>query len=476
MTLYEQFAQELKEQISQAYYPVGQKLPSIREMSKARGVSISTVQESYRLLEDAGFVRSKLKSGYYVQQPPSTAQLPETSQPEQRPVPIDNWQAVLELMMTESNSHFLALGRGSPDTELSSLKPLQRLLSDNIKYQSKQVFSCSKGNGLFKLRVQIARLMQNSGCHIHPDNIQITAGCQEALSLSLKALTQPGDIVAIDSPNFYGSMQAIQSNQLKVIEIPTHPETGISLPALELALEQWPIKVLQLIPTSNNPLGYVMPEKNKLKLLKMAEKYDFAIIEDDILGDCYYQTPRPRSLKSYDSQDRVLFCSSFSKTIAPGLRVGWVAPGRYGQMLTHLKFVTSLGANSLPLLAVADFIEQGHYEKHLRQAKQQYQARRDLMLHWVQRYFPSGSKMSFPKGGFFLWVELPESIDSLVLNENLKPFNIGIAAGSLFSAAGKYQNCLRISYANKPSERIEKTIKIVGEQAKVLLQQALARA
>ncbi|WP_432454195.1 MULTISPECIES: PLP-dependent aminotransferase family protein [unclassified Agarivorans] len=472
MTLYQQFAHELQIQIMQDYYPIGQKLPSIREMSQRRGVSISTVQEAYRLLEDAGFVHSKYKSGYYVSPRQQEQPLPSLSQPEQRPVLIDNWQQVLDLTMTESNDHFLALGRGSPDTTATTLKPLKRLMTEQIKNNSKQIFSCDKGNGLYKLRVQIARLMQNSGCHIHPDNIQITAGCQEALSLSLKALTQPGDIVAIDSPNFYGSMQAIQSNQLKVLEIPTHPETGISLPALELALEQWPIKVLQLIPSSNNPLGYQMPEKNKLKLLRLAEKYDFAIIEDDILGDTVYQHPRPRSLKSYDSNERVLFCSSFSKTIAPGLRVGWVAPGRFGKMLTHLKFVSSLGANSLPLLAVADFIEQGYYEKHLRLAKQQYQSNRDLMLQWLKRYFPKGTKISRPQGGFFLWVELPEQINAEQLNERLKPLRIGIAPGNLFSAANKYQHCLRLNYANLPNQRIERAIETIGKQVQLMLQQA----
>ncbi|GGB02408.1 aminotransferase-like domain-containing protein [Agarivorans gilvus] len=472
MTLYQQFAEELKQQIQQGYYPVGQKLPSIRAMSQLRGVSISTVQESYRLLEDADLVYSKHKSGYYVKSPLKTASLPELSQPEQRPVLIDNWQEVLALTMTESSQHFLALGRGSPDTSFSTLKPLQRLMNENIKQQSKQVFSCAKGNGLLKLREQIVRLMQHSGCQVHPDNIQITAGCQEALSLSLKALTQPGDIVAIDSPSFYGSMQAIQSNQLKVLEIPTHPQNGISLPALELALEQWPIKVLQLIPSSNNPLGYIMPEKNKLKLLALAEKYDFAIIEDDILGDTVYHYPRPRSLKSYDSQQRVLFCSSFSKTIAPGLRLGWVAPGRYSTMLTHLKFVSSLGSASLPQLAVADFIEQGYYDKHLRLSKQHYQARRDIMLHWVQRYLPEQTKVSFPQGGYFLWLALPEGIDSFQLNQHLRPYHIGIAAGSLFSASGKYRNCLRLSYANPPTEAVEQAIKILGQQAQLLLQQS----
>jgi len=469
MKLYEQFSSEIQDKIEHGYYHSGEKLPSIRDMSVSRGVSISTVQEAYQLLEDSGILFSKPKSGYYVKHRQKIELLPDTSRPEQKPVAIPNWEKALELTTTTSSHNFMAFGGGGPDLSLKTLKPLQRIHAEISRQQPKRIFENAKGNGLVELRKQIVRLMQNSGCHLHADDIVITTGCQEALSLGLKAITKPSDIVAIDSPSFYGSMQAIQSNNLKVIEIPTHPETGINLQALEMALEQWPIKAIQLIPTSNNPLGYIMPEDNKLKLLELANKFDFAIIEDDIFGDLVYQKPRPRTIKSYDDEGRVLLCSSFSKTVAPGLRVGWIAAGSYGKLVTHLKFVSSLGSTALPQLALAEFIEHGHYDKHLRIARNQYQRGRDRMINWVQKYFPEGTKMTYPQGGVGLWVELAGDVDTLELNENLKKYKIGIAPGGLFSAAGKYKNCLRLNYATAPSEKIEAAVKVIGEQAKLLI-------
>lgn len=472
MKLYEQFSAEIRAKIEHGYYHSDEKLPSIREMSASRGVSISTVQEAYRLLEDSGVLYSKPKSGYYVKRRQTTELLPDISRPEQKPVDIVNWKRALELNTSDNQHGFIALGRGGPDTSLKTLKPLQRIHAEISRQLPKCIFENEKGNGSLALRKQIVRLMQNSGCFLHPDDIVVTTGCQEALSLGLKSITQPGNIIAIDSPSFYGSMQAIQSNNLKVIEIPTHPETGINLPALELALEQWDIKAIQLIPTSNNPLGYSMPEENKIQLLALAKRFDFVIIEDDIFGDLVYQKPRPRTIKSYDTEGRVLLCSSFSKTVASGLRVGWIAAGSYCEVVTHLKFVTSLGSTSLPQRALAEFIEQGYYDKHLRVARNQYQKARDCMINWVQRYFPEGTKMTYPQGGILLWVELPSEIDTLVLSERLKGFKIGIASGALFSASGKYSNCLRLNYSSEPDRRQEEAVKTIGEQAMLLLNAA----
>lgn len=469
MKLYEQFSAEIKDSIESGYYPPGGKLPSMRDMSAIRGVSISTVQEAYRLLEDIGVVISKPKSGYYVQQLQTINLLPDISRPEQKPVEVVYWDEVLKLTTTENTHNFIALGSGSPNTVLKTLKPFHKIYADIARKQPQRMYENSKGKGLKQLREQIVRLMQNSGCQSHPDDIVITSGCQEALSLSLKAVTKPGDIVAIDSPSFYGSMQAIQSNELKVIEIPTHPETGISLPALEMALEQWSIKVIQLVPNANNPLGYLMPEEKKKKLLKLASRYDFVIIEDDIWADLAFQKPRPSSIKSFDTEGRVLMCSSFSKTVAPGLRVGWVAAGGYVKLLTHLKFISTLGSATLPQMAMAEFIEQGLYEKHTRYAKEHYQRGRDLMINWVHRYFPEGTKMSYPQGGLCLWVEMHEAIDSFELNEKLQKLNIGIAPGALFSANAKYKNCLRLNYSALPDEKIEAAVKIIGKQAKLLI-------
>ncbi len=218
----------------------------------------------------------------------------------------------------------------------------------------------------------MARLALDSGCQIAPDDLIITTGCHEALSAALRAICQPGDIVAVDSPSFHGVMQALKGFGLKALELPTDPLTGINLEALEMALEQWPIKAIQLTPTCNNPLGYVMPETNRRALLELAQRYDLAIIEDDIYGDLAYRYPRPRTIKSFDEDGRVLLCSSFSKTLVPGLRIGWIAPGRYLQRVLHMKYMSTGMSAQLPQLALAEFIGEGQYQPHLRRMRSQY--------------------------------------------------------------------------------------------------------
>ncbi|WP_020679845.1 PLP-dependent aminotransferase family protein [Marinobacterium rhizophilum] len=469
MKLYEQVADELRQRIEQGYYRCGDRLPSIRALSREHGISIATVQEAYRLLEDEGLAQVRPKSGYYVRPRPATPQMPQVSRPTQRPLEVSQWEQVMELLCANELPGVLALGRGMPDISAPTLKPLHRALADGRGASPIRGFSYDSLRGSPELRLQVARLCIDSGCRLHPDDIVVTTGCQEALSTSMRAVTQPGDVVAVDSPSFYGSMQAIKAFGLKAMEIPTDPVTGISLEALELALEKWPIRVIQVTPTCNNPLGYTMPEENRRRLLSLAQRFDVAIIEDDIYGDLSYQFPRPRTIKSFDGDGRVLLCSSFSKTLAPGLRVGWVAPGRYGEQVLHMKYVGTAACASLPQLAVADFVAQGHYERHLRRMRAQYQHGRDQMIAWVERYFPAGTRISYPQGGFLLWVELPGDADSVRLNERLLDQGIRIGPGVLFSASGKYRNCMRLNYSEKPNERVESAIQRIGEECTRML-------
>ncbi|OMH33919.1 PLP-dependent aminotransferase family protein [Motiliproteus sp. MSK22-1] len=467
--LYEQLAGELATRIEQGYYQPGDKLPSIRVLSQEHGVSISTVQEAYRLLEQSGMAESRLKSGYYVLGRMKMPNLPDISRPVQRPLEVSQWELVLKLLGSREVEGMVALGKGMPDVSGSTLKPLLRILADLNRHSDISSLSYDNLRGSYELRLQIARLSVDSGCRMHPDDIVVTTGCQEALSCSMRAVTKPGDIVAVDSPSFYGSMQTIKALGLKALEIPTHPETGISLEALELVLDQWPVKTLQITPICNNPLGYTMPDDRKRHLISLAKKYDLSIIEDDIYGDLAYQYPRPRTLKSYDEDGRVLLCSSVSKTLAPGLRVGWVAPGRYGDVLLHMKYVSTAASATLPQQAVAEFIAQGGYERHLRKMRAQYQRGRDRMIEWVERYFPENTRISYPQGGFLLWVELPEAIDSVKLNDRLECKGVGIAPGVLFSASGKYRNCLRLNYAEESNRKIQQSIEVIGEEITQML-------
>ncbi|WP_409522409.1 PLP-dependent aminotransferase family protein [Nitrincola sp. MINF-07-Sa-05] len=469
MKLYKQVATALCERIEQGYYQSGQKLPSIRVLSTEYDVSISTIQEAYRTLERKGLIEARPKSGFYVLNRQRIPNLPDVSRPVQRPLEVSNWEEVLNLLSNMYEPNVIQLSRAIPDLNAKSLIPLRKILSELNRTAPIQTFSYEDLRGSEKLRIQLSRLMVDSGSLLHPDDIVTTTGCQEALSVSLRAICSPGDIVAVDSPSFYGSMLSIKAHGLKTIEIPTHPETGISLEALELALDQWPIKALQLTPTCNNPLGYTMPEENKKKLVALAARYDLTIIEDDIYGDLSYQYPRPRTIKSYDTDGRVMLCSSFSKTLAPGLRVGWVAPGRHLDQVIHMKYVSTACSATLPQLALAEFIAQGGYERHVRKMRSRYQHSRDMMIDWVERYFPTGTRISYPQGGFLLWVELPAEVDTAELNKRTTRKGVSLAPGILFSASGKYRNCMRLNFTERPCIENEKAVELLGQESKKLI-------
>lgn len=469
MKLYEKVFEGLSQRIDQGYYQPGDKLPSIRAMSQEMSVSISTIQEAYQRLEEQGYAESRPKSGYYVRSKQTVPQLPDISQPVQRPLEVTHWDQVYNLLAEDKGPDHVALGTATPDIAAPTLKPLTRALAQLSRENNPAMLAYCGIKGSLNLRKQIARLSIDSGCNLHPDSIIITTGCQEALVCALRATTSTGDIVATDSPSFYGSTQAIKSLDLKALEIPTHPETGISLEALKLALDQWPVKAIQVTPTCNNPLGYTMPEENRRELLRLAQQYDIPIIEDDIYGDLFYGSPRPRTIKSYDEEGRVLLCSSLSKTVAPGLRIGWVSPGQCTDRVLHKKFVSTVSNPLLQQEAVAEFISQGGYERHLRRVRQQYKLNRDKMIGWIERYFPERSRISFPSGGYLLWVELPETVDTVLLNKRLKGAEISFAPGVIFSASGKYRNCMRLNYAANLEHRYERALATIGNEIGVML-------
>jgi DNA-binding transcriptional MocR family regulator len=449
MKLYEKLAETLREHIQQGLFQAGDKLPSVRQLSTLHRVSISTVQEAYRHLEMENLVEARAKSGYFAMPQTPIYKLPETSRPPQRPLDVSQWQEVLHLLLSKDVEGTIQLQHAMPTMDAPSLNPLLKKLAYLTRHNAQLSLPYGDVRGTSILREQIVKLAQASGCQLHPDDLVVTSGCQEALSVCLRAVTESGDIVAIESPSFYGSMQAIKASNLKAMEIPTNSETGLSLEALELALDQWPIKAILLTPTCNNPMGYTMPEDHKKRLYQLAQSYDIAIIEDDIYGDISYQYPRPKTIKSFDEDGRVLLCSAFSKSIAPGLRVGWIAPGRYRDKVTHIKYVSSSMCPTLPQLAIADFIKSGGYERHLRRLRLEYKQGRDSLIKALNKYFPAGTCISFPKGGYLLWVELPKQLDVVHLAQQSRDAGVNFAAGPVFSATGKYRHCMRLNFSEQ---------------------------
>ncbi|MBK8455409.1 MAG: PLP-dependent aminotransferase family protein [Thiofilum sp.] len=470
MKLYESIADTLRERIEQGFYKVGDKSPSVRILSAERKVSLATAQQALWLLEQQQYVEVKAKSGFYVKAPQSATSIPQISRLTQYPLEVSQWDEVLALLSCREQPNILNLGRGLCDVTVPTLKPLMRLLSDNIKSRGQQLLAYDSLPGQLALRDQIARLGIVSGTQIQAQDLIITTGCQEALSISIQAVTKPGDVVAIESPCFYGVMQILNAHGLKALEIPTHPTHGMSLEALEMALDQWPIRAIMAIPAFNNPLGSCMPDANKQRLLQLAQHYDVPIIEDDIYGELAYKQPRPRTIQSFDQEGRVILCSSFTKTVAVGLRVGWIVPGRYRNRILHLKYVGTASAVSMTQLAIADFIEQGYFERHLRKVRQQYQMGRDVAIRLIKESFPDGTRISFPEGGFIIWVELPHGFDAVQLDKRMMQHHIKITSGSVFSASGKYRNCIRINYTRAAlDEKIQAAIQLVGKEAQQLM-------
>ncbi len=463
MTRYQHLACLLAERIEQGLYRHGERLPSVRSLSQEHGVSISTVQQAYLVLENQQLIVPRPRSGYFVAPRKMQPPVPAMTRPVQRPVEVTQWDEVMTLLDGRGNKSLTTFGGGAPDITHPTLKPLWREMSRVVQHNQLDVFSYDDLAGRPELRQQVARLMLDGGANISADELIITSGCHNALSVALLAVCKPGDIVAVESPCYYGTMQLLRSLDIKAIEIPTDSQIGISVEALELALEQWPIKGVILVPNCNNPLGFIMPDARKRAVLALAQRHDIIIFEDDIYGELATEYPRPRTIKSWDIDGRVILCSSVTKTLAPGLRVGWIAPGRYHERVLQMKYAASGTNVPATQLAVAAFIRDGHYHRHLRRMRQHYQRQMETYTCWVREYFPCGICVTRPKGGFMLWIELPESVDIVCVARQLTRLKIRVAPGSLFSASGKYRNCLRINCALPASEHYREALQQIGE-------------
>jgi DNA-binding transcriptional MocR family regulator len=278
-------------------------------------------------------------------------------------------------------------------------------------------------------------------------------------------VASPGDVLAVESPTYFVVLQIIESLGIKTVEIPTYPREGICLDALTGVLAKTKVKACLLMPTVHNPLGATMPEAKRRKLVSILADRDIPLIEDDIFGDLHFGQRRPRAVKAFDKQGIVLLCSSFSKTLAPGYRVGWVAPGRYRNQVLRLKMVTTMGNPVLTQMMIADFLQNGGYDQHLRRIRKAYASQVEMMTQAIDRHFPDGTRVTRPSGGFVVWVEFPKSIDALDLHRRALERRISIAPGPIFSPVGGFRNFARLNCGHVWSERIEEAIRTLGELA-----------
>lgn len=464
MKRYEALAEELAQSIRTGVLKLGDRLPSVRSASASRGVSASTVFEAYYLLEARGLIRARERSGYYVVGGPK-ALPPEpemATHPPADSTAVDVSELVFEVLESIRARDVIPFGSAFPSPLLFPLQRLARSMASSIQEIEpwSTVESLTPGNP--DLRRQIALRYLADGMQVHPDEIVITNGALEALNLSLQAVARPGDCVVIESPTFYAALQALERLGLKAIEVPTHPRDGIDLAALKTALEVHRPKACWLMTNFQNPLGCLMRDESKRALMEILTQFQVPLIEDDVYSELYFGAAKPLPVKAYDSSGLVMHCSSFSKCLAPGYRIGWVTAGKFTRQVSRLKVTTTLAASLPPQAALADYLAKGGYDKHLRQLRHVLSVQQTAMMQSVVRHFPEGTKATRPSGGYFLWIELACDVNTLDLHRQALALGISIAPGPMFSAQRRFAHCMRLNYGHPWNEKSEAALATLG--------------
>lgn len=471
MKLYEQLAESIAQSIQAGVLHRGDKLPSVRQASESRGVSPATVFQAYYLLEARGLITARERSGYIVTGcatgiPPAPAPALEPSRDSMQ---LDVSELVFEVLESVILNNAVPLGSAFPSPALFPLEQLAKCMVSGLQSMQPASVMSNIHHGDAELRRQIALRYMISGLNVAAQEIIITNGALEALNLCLMAVTRPGDTILIESPTFYAALQSIERIGLRAVEVPSHPRDGINLKAMEEAIVKHQPKACWIMTNFQNPSGSLMPEDKKKALVELVKRYQIPMIENDVYGELYFGDKRPLPAKAFDTEGFVMHCSSFSKCLAPGYRVGWVTPGRYMKAVERMKLTTTLATSLPPQIAIARYLQKGGYDRHLRNLRQSLLVSQIKFIEAIERYFPEGTCLTAPQGGYFLWVKLPDSVDALQLHRLASADGISITPGPIFSAQREYRNYVRLNYGHGWNMRHEMALNALGVLVKKLM-------
>lgn len=468
MKKYQLLASKLENAISSGKLKAGEKLPSVRKLSTESGLSINTVERALDLLEGRGFITTKLKSGSYVKKDNVSIELPEEKwKYTPRTVMIDDFIRFL-LEMTYGQP-FMPFGLGFVDPELFPHRAIKRIATKLMRDEPTVISRYSHSPGEWAYRLSVSKYLAKNGTHIKPEEIIATNGVADGVLTALRAVCEPGDTVIIEIPQFWTMLQIIESLKLKVIEVPAHPVTGIDLEKLRAATKVTKVKAAIVMPNFNNPMGCLMSDENKRELVSILSQKDIAIIENDAYSDLAHTGKRPRSLKQYGNPDQVITCSTFSKSISPGLKIGWMAPGKYSEQVQKVQRSTSTGVSRLSQMIMAKYIGTREHEKNLTTLRTECGKQIGKIAEAVVKHFPRGTWVSSPKGGVVLWVALPGDIDAVEFFRLCVTRKIVVCPGVVFSASGYHKNHIRINCGWKLTPKLEDSLMELGAIVKEVL-------
>lgn len=467
-TRYERYADEIAELIRRQTLRAGDRLPSVRQASAARGISPSTVFEAYYLLEARGLVEARARSGYYVKAAGATPPPLGLAMPgDATEVAISD--LVFQVLGNSGRPELVPLGSAFPSPVLFPLAALARHLGQGMRElpPGRLVQDLAPGND--DLRRQIVRRYGIDGTPVSAEEIVMTNGAMEALGLCLQVVTEPGDVVAVESPTFYAALQALERLQLRALEVPTDAREGVDLDALADMLARHRVKACWFMPSFQNPLGALMPQAKRQALVELLARHAVPLIEDDVYAELHAEARKPAPAKAFDRAGLVMHCGSFSKCLAPGYRVGWVAAGRFAQRVERLRLMSSLSPALPSQQAVAGYLAEGGYDRHLRRLRRRLADTRRAMTAAVRQHFPPGTRVNEPQGGYFLWVELPPSVDALELHRRALAQGISLAPGPLFSPTAGFAHCIRLNHGHADDPRIDAAVRTVGALARAMV-------
>jgi len=463
---YRQVAQRLMAQIDAGVFVPGQRLPSIRQLMAQEGISLSTANLAIVWLEQHGYLLAKPRSGCFVHpQLRTRVAEPDTTRTALALQPVRVNRLVADVNLATQMPELVHLGAAVVHHSLLPTRELNQALAHVARQRGTDCARYALPPGNAELRRQIAILSRDWGCDLSADDIVVTAGDTDALELALRTVARPGDRIAIESPTYFGILQTIENLGMQALEIATHPRTGLDVDELIRATETDPVAAVVLNPTFHNPFGCCMPDEEKARLVEWINSKRLPLIEDDVFGDLYFGAQRPRPCKAFDREGGVLTCSSFSKTLAPGYRVGWCVPGRFREDFIHLQFGRALAVSAPPQLAIADYLGGRGYPRHLKGLRELFAAQRTRARARIAQALPAGARVTDPIGGFVFWVELPEGTDGFAVYRESLDAGVTVTPGRMFSAAGHFNHCLRLSVALPWSSQVESAIDTVGKIA-----------
>ncbi|MGQ0530610.1 MAG: aminotransferase-like domain-containing protein [Panacagrimonas sp.] len=467
MKLYEQLAEDVRQMMVAGTLRAGDRLPSVRSLRSRRALSQATVLRAYALLESQGHIESRPRSGYFVARA-AAASAGLAPPPDPSAVQVDVSELVFHILGATRERRLLPFGSAFPSPLLFPLAALANTLARSTRALDPWSTVTDLPPGSLALRSEIARRYLSLGADVAVDHLLITNGAMEALNLCLQAVTTAGAVVVIESPAFYGALQAIERLGLRAVEVKTDPVYGVQLDALRKLLDTHAVAACWFMSSFQNPLGASVPDTQRPQIVQLLAERKLPLIEDDVYGELYFGARAPRPYKSFDDKGLVLHCSGYAKTLAPGWRVGWVAGGRYAQTLERLKTMNSLATNIPAQEALAVYLRSGRYDTHLRRLRRRLASQQEEMLSAIARHFPSGTRATRAQGGYFTWLELPPQVDALELHRRAAAIGIGLSPGPMFSPQRAYRHCIRLNYGHPWDAALRKGIAQLGALARTL--------